>query len=152
MQLRETMGYTSQVANRRVDQEWGMRMLIKISKSPTKTHLRTISSQVHIRWLPLELPVETINCPNKYFSNPREISITTVSKYPWAPVTNQSMPTPNATYKISWSIQLMISVLNTKKLNQDQCQSSNHGLRNINMTTWSNHLNQRDNMLHMNIL
>ena len=58
------MGYSSQVANRQVDQEWGMRMLIKISNSPTK------------------LPAETINYPNKYFSNPREISITTISKYP----------------------------------------------------------------------
>ena len=109
MQLREIMGYISQVENRRVDQEWGMRMSIKISKSPTKNHLRTISSQVHIRWLPLGLPTETINCPNKYFSNPREISITTISKYPWAPVTNQSMPTPNATeqyHEVSslWSV------------------------------------------------
>ena len=42
-------GYTSQVENHQVDQEWGMRMLIKISKSPTKTHLRSISSQFHIR-------------------------------------------------------------------------------------------------------
>ena len=45
MQLRETMGYTSQVENYRADQEWGMRMFIKISKSLTKTHLKSISSE-----------------------------------------------------------------------------------------------------------
>ena len=49
MQLRERMGYTSQIANCWVDQEWGMRMLIKIPKSPTKTHLRTISSQIQCK-------------------------------------------------------------------------------------------------------
>ena len=119
MQLRDTTGYTSQVANCRVDQEWGMRMLIKITKSPTKTDLRTISSQVYIRWLPLGLPTETINHSNKYFSNPREISITTISKYSWAPITNHANSKCKTT--ISRSIQLMINVLNTKKLNQDQC-------------------------------
>ena len=95
MHLREAMGYTSQAVNHWVDQEWRMRMLIKISKSPTKTHLRKISSQVHIRWMPLRLTTGTINCPNKYFSNLSEINFTTIYKHPWALVTNQSMKYTN---------------------------------------------------------
>ena len=86
MHLRETMGYTSQVKRHRVHQEWGMQMIIKISKSPTNTHLRKISLQVHVRWIPLGLPLEAINSANKYISNPREINITTIPKYPWAHV------------------------------------------------------------------
>ena len=98
MQLRlKKMGYTSQVENHWVDQESEMIILIKISKSLTKTYLRIVSTQFHIRWMPLGLPSKIINRTNKYFSHPREISITIVFKYQWAPVTYQSMPTPNAT-------------------------------------------------------
>ena len=62
------------------------------NQDSSKNNLLSSPYQVNAPWT----SIETINCPNKHISNLREISITTISMYPQAPITNQSMPTPNA--------------------------------------------------------